>query len=326
MIVIQSYPRLHVSLFDLAGATGRKYGGAGFAIDGLPIQLSVTTVEKSDIIVEKDEAVIRREIEAALSRTSMYVKRELPVSIHVSGPLRRHLGLGSKTALLLGVLQGVNDELELGLTPAELQILSGRGGTSGVGVNSFFSGGFIIDGGHPQDHSTIFEPSSRSKGFTIPPLMYGCPIPPNWRFHLFDLSDGVRRYEADEQGFFSSNAPVPPAEVFEVIAIAYQTLGPAVRDADLLLLRTGISRISDLGFKSREIRGQSESVRALIAALGVYPSCAVGMSSMGPLVYAVSSLGDGAFADYLEVIAGSVRFVYLGAFPGRNTGFGEVRE
>ena len=91
----------------------------------------------------------------------------------------------------------------------------------------------------------------------------------------------------DEAAFFRANTPVPIDDVFESIAIAYHSLAPAVMNADLPLLRVGISRISQLGFKKCEINGQSEDVRTLMAALFGYDKCAVGMSSMGPLVYVI---------------------------------------
>jgi beta-ribofuranosylaminobenzene 5'-phosphate synthase len=326
MTIIRSYPRLHVSLFDLAGATGRKHGGAGFAIDGLPIQIAVSVGNKLQVTVEANDGTVVQEIEAAVSRMSALAKRRLTPSIRVSGSPYRHLGLGSKTALLLGVLQAVNDSFGLRLPPAEIQILSGRGGTSGIGINSFFSGGFIIDGGHPQDGSNVFGPSSRQAGFPIPQIMFRSPIPRDWRFHLCDVSDGLRRFGADEAEFFRANTPVPSTDVLKLIAVAYHTLAPAVRDGDLLLLRAGISRVSELGFKKREIGTQSESVRTLMVALQAFPACAVGMSSMGPLVYAVAASGDTAFVEYLESMESSIQFNYLGAFPGRNSGFGVVSE
>src|SRR5258708_16479 len=36
LLRVISYPRLHVALFDLANATPRRYGGAGFSLSGLP--------------------------------------------------------------------------------------------------------------------------------------------------------------------------------------------------------------------------------------------------------------------------------------------------
>lgn len=322
MTVIRSFPRLHVSLFDLAGATGRKHGGAGFAIDGLPTRIVVSAARNLTIIVENDDGAAAKEIQSALSRLSSVVARPLIASIGVSGTAPRHLGLGWKTATIMGVLQAMNEAFALDLPASAIQELSGRGGTSGIGVNSFFSGQFIIDGGHPQDRRMVFGPSSRQSGFLIPPVIFRTPIPEQWRFHLYDVPDGLRRFGTDEAEFFRTNTPVASDEVFELIAVAYHMLAPAVINADLELLRTGISRISELGFKKREIEGQSDDVRALIANLLSYRGCAVGMSSMGPLVYAITRTGDTLFSSHIEAAARTTRFTHLGTFPGRNSGFG----
>jgi len=324
MTLVCSYPRIHVCLFDLAGATGRKHGGAGFTLDGLPTRIVASRSGETRVLVDGDNGTFGAEIEAALLRISTCVRQSLIADIRVSPGPNPHLGLGSKTAIMLGVLEALKRLFALALTDADIQKLSGRGGTSGIGVNSFFTGGFIIDGGHPQDHSQIFEPSSFRSEFPIPPIMFRTAIPETWRFHLCDVSGGLRMFGADEVAFFRANTPVPAAEVFESIAIAYHALAPAVRNSDLDLFRSGIARISELGFKKREISGQSDDVRTLITALRSYDSCAVGMSSMGPLVYAIAEADNPAFTDYLLSLSRYIRFDYLGAFAGRNRGFGSI--
>jgi beta-ribofuranosylaminobenzene 5'-phosphate synthase len=67
--------------------------------------------------------------------------------------------MGSKTALLLSMIEALSLLAGCDLSPSKLVELSGRGGTSGVGVSSYFSGGMIFDLGRPNDNLP-FVPSS----------------------------------------------------------------------------------------------------------------------------------------------------------------------
>ena len=48
---------------------------------------------------------------------------------------------------MLAVLASIDAALDLRLAREELQLLSSRGGTSGIGIHTYFVGGFLIDAG-----------------------------------------------------------------------------------------------------------------------------------------------------------------------------------
>jgi len=322
MIEILSYPRLHACLLDLAGVTGRKFGGAGFTIDGLPTRVFVDKGAQMDIRVEEEDPALADCIAMAAHRTSTYLGRHLPAIVRVAPPTARHVGLGSCTAVVLGFLEGMRRCFDLPLTPYDIRRISGRGGTSGIGINTFFAGGFVVDGGHPQDKSGIFLPSSSGARHSIPPVMFRSDIPKYWRFYLYVPQNGILISGTEEATFFRANAPVPAPDVYQSISAVYHSLCPAVHYDNLQLLRSALSKISSLGFKRREIDGQSKDVRLLLDAFSGYPNCAVGMSSMGPLVYVVADLNDDEFRLYAERVITDVPVTYLGSYPGRNSGFG----
>lgn len=84
---------------------------------------------------------------------------------------------------------------------------------------------------------------------------------------------------------------------------------------------TGIRGISNVAFKRREIHTQSREVKDLIAALSSYPGSAVGMSSMGPLIYAITNSADSDFEAHVKHLIEHADCGYLGTFAGRNCGF-----
>ena len=99
--------------------------------------------------------------------------------------MRQHVGFGSKTALLMAIGIGCNEAAGSPLTEEELVVLSGRGGTSGVGVNTTFVGGFVVDGGRSKKKGTQFRPSSVEAPRGCPPVLVRLRIPSEWRVHLF---------------------------------------------------------------------------------------------------------------------------------------------
>lgn len=320
-MLVHSFPRIHVCLLDLAGVTGRKNGGAGFTLDGLPAQIKINKAHSTALTIIGKDNELAESINGVLARVEG-THKHIGYSIEITPPSALHLGLGSKTAILLGVLAGISQTFGLHLSASELQVLSGRGGTSGVGINAFFSGGFVVDGGHPQDGARDFLPSSAQRqDFSIPPVLIRLEIPLDWRFHLFIPQAGKRLFGSDEVAFFKANTPIPANEAFESIALVYHSLVPAVMQADLQLLKKAITGISNIGFKLREIRGQSKEVRELIESLAAYPACAVGMSSLGPLVYAIASSSDSRFDAYVQGVMTQTNSTYLGTFRGRNQGF-----
>jgi beta-ribofuranosylaminobenzene 5'-phosphate synthase len=322
MLVLRSFPRIHVCLLDLAGATGRKNGGAGFTLDGFSTIIKVEKAPSTTVTVVGNDEELSEEIKGVIERLQESIDKNLTFLLEIIPPPALHVGLGSKTAVLLGVLEGLRQTFGLQLSPSRLQALSGRGGTSGVGINTFFSGGFVVDGGHPQDGSQNFLPSSaRGRGFPIPPLILRADIPSHWRFHLFVPPKGLKWFGRDEIEFFEANTPLPASEVFESIALVYHSIVPAVMQGDLKLLNAGIRGISNIAFKRREIHAQSREVKDLIEALSAYPDTAVGMSSMGPLIYAITNSLDGDFETHAKHLMEHTDCGYLGTFAGRNGGF-----
>jgi beta-ribofuranosylaminobenzene 5'-phosphate synthase len=71
-----------------------------------------------------------------------------------------HVGLGSKTSVSLACIEAACLTLGRQPTPIELISMTGRGGTSGIGINTYFSGGVIADDGHRMETGAKFYPSS----------------------------------------------------------------------------------------------------------------------------------------------------------------------
>ncbi|MEX0729013.1 MAG: beta-ribofuranosylaminobenzene 5'-phosphate synthase family protein [Planctomycetaceae bacterium] len=202
----------------------------------------------------------------------------------------------------------------------QIQILSGRGGASGVGIHGFFTGGFILDAGHKRESIDCFAPSSGRNPGCTPALLANVEIPTRWRFALL-LPKGYRYSGHREKRFFQEHTPVPKSEVKETLALLHHGVFPAVLEDSIDALRPALREMHRCGFKKRELYGQAAAVRRLFSKLCEIPECAVGMSSLGPLVYAVMREPPQEFLSHLAEIADKEDAVILDICAGRNRGY-----
>jgi len=93
------------------------------------------------------------------------------VHIRIEQAIPEHAGLGSGTQLSLAVGTAITRLFGKSLTTRELAKFFHRGTRSGIGIGTFVSGGFIVDGG-------------RGESTDIPPVTTHLPFPEEWRILL----------------------------------------------------------------------------------------------------------------------------------------------
>jgi beta-ribofuranosylaminobenzene 5'-phosphate synthase len=296
-VTVSAPTRLHLTLCDLGRATLRAYGGVGFAI-AEPLLETRVRVGSGNIVLPdgSDEAAF----DAVVSVIKDLEKRTggSLIDVDVVRMPAQHSGLGTKTALLLSVVFGANELLTLGLSINDMQLLSGRGGTSGVGVHSFFTGGMIWDAGHRQADIKQFGPSRYHRPETIPPSLARLNMPEAWEVCLLEV-EGARRSGDEEITLFSKATPVPAYETLRLLGWVTHGLLPAVAEQDLAQLATSLEAISRTGFKAREVAEQSAGVQSLLCDLQAQ-SIPAGMSSLGPTIFAVASGGDSVIQERIN--------------------------
>ena len=276
MIKIRSPSRLHLSLIDLNAEIGRIDGGIGITLDRPNIVLSA---EKADgVEVTGNSSFADRMVEAA--------KAVLPegegVIIHVEEDMPAHVGLGSGTQSALSAAAAVNELYGLGLSVRELAIAVGRGGTSGIGVASFESGGFLVDVGHKFSEKGSFSPSSASKAAPAP-VVFRHDLP-DWDI-ILAIPDSVGAHDSHEVDIFKKECPIPLSEVQEVCHVVLMQMLPAILEGDIENFGFAVDHLQNVGFKKREVALQSQQVRDLMELMQDLGTCGAGMSSFGPAVF-----------------------------------------
>lgn len=285
--------RIHLSLIDENGYTGRVDGGIGLMLDR-PNVIFEATNNAEEFKIEAHK-YYRESIEVINEQASKIFKAFNINNKNFHFNLKRyfpsHVGLGSKTQLSLAIavaitkLKNVNDTSLKNLTR-----LVNRGGTSGIGWRGFEKGGFIVDAGHEfgkGKEKETFLPSSASKKANPALTILRYPIPEHWRFVLVIPNVKKGAYGDEEISIFQSHAPIPKVEVNEVSHQILMKIVPGIIKEDLECFGAGLKRIQSIGFKKIEISLQHEIVKKTLAFFEEYGVKAYGMSSFGPSVIGI---------------------------------------
>ncbi len=281
--ITRSVSRLHITLVDLLGRLGRIDGGAGITLNSPRFLVEAEVRDRGEIELLGDPAY--RDI--AMKCASRYLEkacRSCGARIEIKEGYELHIGLGGVTQLCLSIAKSLSASMGLDEDPVELARITGRGGTSGIGIYSFKLGGFIVDAGHryPLEKSSI-GPSDYITA-PPPPLITRIEIPGNWGFVLARPIGAKRIYGDLEKRVFEEGAGISEHEVWRVSHIVLMGLIPSVRVGDIDVFRKSISMIQDAGFKRIEWLHQDEAVwmvRKILTARGIDH----GLSSMGPTIY-----------------------------------------
>ncbi len=279
MIRIRTPSRIHITLIDLNGSIGRIDGGIGFALREPFIDVKARGSRELKIHGKALNMDRFREIASSLSKV---FKRS--IELEVISDYRSHVGLGSGTQMSLAVAEAYNRIFDLGFSVRELAEITKRGGTSGIGVAVFEFGGFILDGGHSRKEKPEFLPSSASKAKPAPVLVrYDFP---DWKVVLA-IPNMRGFYGRREVDLFKKFCPIPVEEVRELCHLILMKVLPSIVECDLDEFGRAIYRIQQIGFKRIEVDMYGDLIRGAIDFVSDLTK-AVGMSSTGPAMYAVT--------------------------------------
>ena len=275
MIEITSPSRLHLTLIDLNAEIGRVDGGVGITLDHPHIRIRA---ERSDEV----EVIGKSHLRDRMMASVVSVLDEGGVRIRIEEDMPSHVGLGSGTQAALLAAAAANELYGLGLSVRDLAIKVGRGGTSGIGVESFKSGGFIVDGGHRFSEKSSFSPSAASRADPAPVLFRH--DFPDWDI-ILAIPDTKGAHDAQEVGIFKKECPIPLQEVQEVSHVILMQMLPSILEADIESFGKAVKHIQSVGFKRREVSLQSQEVKDVIDLMAQSGAHGAGMSSFGPAVY-----------------------------------------
>ncbi len=284
MIEIRTPARLHLGLLDTTGNLGRLYGSIGVAIDqpGVRIICKVAdTFFVEGLEVERVTKFVRRFLD----------RYPIPSGVHfqILSTIPAHVGLGSGTQLALAVGTALAQIGRLEISIEEIALAMGRGTHSGIGINAFHRGGFVLDGGHRIDPRGSGVDASLLSENRVPPVIFHHPFPDNWYFAIIVPKTGAGLSGQREKDAFRALPSAPPSHVEKVCHLLLMKMLPALIEKDVTgfgQALTEIQRIVGDCFASiqggRFANPMSEQLINFLLDLG---AAGAGQSSWGPTVY-----------------------------------------
>jgi beta-ribofuranosylaminobenzene 5'-phosphate synthase len=268
-----------------AGAP-RKNGGIGFAVAEPQARIHIRRAKHLQVIDDRmypmPHAEIVQLVELVQQLIDCHQLRHAP-EIHISGAMRTHVGMGSGTAIRLGAIEGTARLSGLRLPSADLVRVSGRGGTSGIGINTYFSGHLVLDLGIPMDFAG-YGPSSSARSPRLPTALPKVPMP-KWPMILCVPRSIVPKTQPQEVEFFKRTAPLPASRSFEATYVALFELYAAALEENYAGFCLGVSAMQATAWKHAECAEYGPALLALKRDLMDRGLDCVGMSSLGPMLF-----------------------------------------
>ncbi|KPB84633.1 hypothetical protein BTW15_18290 [Pseudomonas syringae pv. tomato] len=285
---IKAPARLHINLLAMNASSYRINGGIGFAIKGFDTVISSEPWSENCVLetsIDLDRGTLNETLCVFLNKIYFAVGATIPVKIFIESRAPKHSGFGGGTSLKLAIVESVLLVNKLSRSQKEKVELSKRGGTSGVGVNTYFKGGFIADAGVVNLGNSLISSSLReSMHFEEPTLLISSKMP-SWFIGVFLAKDSVGLSGSEESDFFIKNTPISQAGVEASTYHAFMGVASSVVDNNYSLFADSIRNIQELEWKRAEWNVQTDQVFEARSLLYKAGATSVGLSSFGPALY-----------------------------------------
>ncbi|RPI40117.1 MAG: DUF98 domain-containing protein [Methanoregulaceae archaeon] len=291
-VIIRTPSRVHITLIDLHGGSGRVDGGIGITLDepGMLLEAELSPV----LSVSGGDPALQERVRGIVTDVLKKLGAGGSVAVTIRSSYPSHVGLGSGSQLGLAVARAIAELHGRHLPVKELAKIVSRGGTSGIGTAAFEYGGFIVDGGHrfgAGGEKTDFRPSAASRGVSPPPVIARHDFPSDWRILLAIPEVPAGASGNRETDIFRNHCPVPLDEVRELSHEILMRMLPGIASRDLDLFGSSVNAVQRLGFKKVELSLQPRQVTGLLDVLRESGAAGAGLSSFGPTVYAIGDTG-----------------------------------
>lgn len=289
-VIIEIPLRYHFGLIGMHSCPFRRNGGVGLSISNSESYIKATPTKgrmkfRARYISRMKQAELVALVEALVAKYQF----EYRVDITVGSTIRSHIGLGSGTALTLGVIEALFIVNRHRYSREALIQESKRGGTSGIGVNTYFEGGAVLDIGVKSSTQNYHLPSSCQDAVNQPVKLSRVDAP-LWDTCL--ILPSVDKPGLSEKEFFLEMCPIPDERAYEASYVLVFGLYGAICEKDFLTFDSAVKCSSELSWKRSEIGRYGASIVKVLEQF-ISAGVCVGMTSMGPGIYAFTPSGHG---------------------------------
>jgi beta-ribofuranosylaminobenzene 5'-phosphate synthase len=280
-----AFPRIHMTLIGMNSSGYRINGGVGFALKNPSIKAIVNPASEFSFLDERSNPLQNSEVKRlrkVIDEVFRLEKFKRNVSVVLSGEIKTHSGFGSGTLIRLMCLEGLFLLNKRKYTAQKLVALSKRGGTSGIGIRTYFHGGLVLDIGHKKGAVVPSSVAERDTRYSL--LLASSPMP-NWKIgicmpHYINSLSGKK-----ERTFFKKVLPVANSAVNKTLYHSVYGIFGAVKENDKDGFHKAVNEIQKCTWKKSERKLYGKPLKRLEKVLFESGAKCVGMTSLGPILY-----------------------------------------
>ena len=312
-LILNSPSRIHLGFIQLDKSSSRIFGSLGLTISSFNNNIVIKESKKFNI--ESESLEISRKVTKILKLISQK-KKIKPVDINIKNFIPTHQGFGSGTQLSLSVGFLISKLNKLGMSEDDFAILLNRGKRSGIGIESFKNGGFIIDLGKQKNSNSL------------PLKFFRMTWPQDWKIILLiDNGEKLRTFGKKETKKFSKIIEVSSKFVEENSKAVLMNIIPGILEKNFTQFAEGIqiiqSNMSKI-FYGKSNLFASLNIAKIFQHLKKIGIIGFGQSSWGPtgFVFCKNSKERNRLYNEIEnyIKLNNIRKISLIRTEGRNKG------
>ena len=305
-LLIKSFPRIHITLIGMNDNGYRINGGIGFSIDTPAMIFDFGSSEGIEITDKRRRKFTEEELnrlQITLKNVRKQKKFVIGMSCTIESEILPHFGLGSNTTIYLSCIEALFLLNDVTYTREEIISLSTRGGTSGIGINTYFDGGFIFDVGIKNENDAL-EPSSIADRKGRKPLVIYRGKLPDWKVGICIPKDLRGKSEQEEIVFFDKYCPIEKTYVGDILYESIYGITSAIIEYDYNVFCKSINAIQQTRWKYLERSLYGIEIIELEQKIRQLGADCVGMSSLGPSLFFLGENIDKIIASLREEMMG----------------------
>ncbi len=297
MLRIKTFPRIHISLIGMNRDGYRINGGIGFSISSPTMEMCFASSDSIEVVDKRVQGFTNDELTRLVYHLRhVAIQEHLDVGIKCEVNecrVRSHIGFGSNSMIYLSCIEALFLINHRDYNEKEIVRLSGRGGTSGIGINTYFKGGFVFDAGIANTDNRALSPSSSFVKVDHPePLLMKSIMMPEWEMGVCIPSIN-HKTEEEEVEFFQENCPIEKREVEDVLYDAVYGITTSLMEEDFETFCKAIDSIQHTKWKQLERALYGYELSEVEDSIRRAGARCIGMSSLGPLLYFFGDNIDG---------------------------------
>ena len=227
--LIQSHARIHLGFLELNPKAKRIFGSIGLTISKYKTKIefrSSKTFAISSCCIETEKS-----IQKIIKKLNCYYDLK-PCKIFIKESIPRHSGLGSGTQLSLLIGKGLTKLSKKNVKIETLSQLLNRGNRSGIGIESFKKGGFIVDAG-------------RNENTKLPPIIFNSKWPTSWKILLLIDKESIGIHGKREIEEFKKVSNVNKKNSLSNYKTLVTEILPSIIEKDFITFCKGIQKIQN---------------------------------------------------------------------------------